>query len=66
MSSPKRCSLSIEPFKHREEAVPECAEKAWDILRHAINEIYDQNTVSLSFENLYMCAFLVQSFGTLS
>ena len=53
MSNQKKRNFQIEAFKHRVVMDPRYAEKTWNILEHAIHEIYNHNASGLSFEELY-------------
>jgi hypothetical protein len=53
MSSQKKRSARIEPFRHRVETDPKFFEKSWTKLHDAIREIYNHNASGLSFEELY-------------
>ena len=53
MSSQKKRSTRIEPFRHRVETDPKFFEKSWNKLHDAIREIYNHNASGLSFEELY-------------
>lgn len=53
MSAPKKRNFQIEAFKHRVVVDPKYAEKTWNIIEHAIHEIYNHNASGLSFEELY-------------
>lgn len=53
MSNQKKRNFQIEAFKHRVVVDPKYAEKTWNILEHAIHEIYNHNASGLSFEELY-------------
>ncbi|KAI5077364.1 hypothetical protein GOP47_0007188 [Adiantum capillus-veneris] len=57
MSTSKKKSFRIEPFKHKVEIDPKYAERTWRVLDDAINEIYNHNASGLSFEELYRQAF---------
>ncbi|GLT36168.1 hypothetical protein SLA2020_105630 [Shorea laevis] len=65
MSAPKKKTIQIEAFKHRVVADPKYAEKTWNILEHAIHEIYNHNASGLSFEELYRNAYnmVLHKFG---
>lgn len=65
MSAPKKRTFQIEAFKHRVVVDPKYAEKTWNILEHAINEIYNHNASGLSFEELYRNAYnmVLHKFG---
>lgn len=49
----KKRNFQIEAFKHKVVVDPKYADKTWGLLEHAINEIYNHNASSLSFEELY-------------
>jgi len=49
----KKKSFVIEGYKHRVVMDPEYADKTWNILEHAIHDIYNHNISGLSFEELY-------------
>jgi cullin 3 len=49
----KKKVFKIEAYKHRIEVDPKYAERTWQIIEHAINEIYNHNASGLSFEELY-------------
>ena len=53
MSNQKKRNFQIEAFKHRVVVDPKYADKTWNILEHAIHEIYNHNASGLSFEELY-------------
>lgn len=53
MSNQKKRNFQIEAFKHRVLMDPKYADKTWEILKHAIHEIYNHNASGLSFEELY-------------
>ena len=57
MSTPKKRNFKIEAFKHKVEPDPKYAEKTWNLLEHAIHEIYNHNASGLSFEELYRYYF---------
>ncbi|KAK9136495.1 hypothetical protein Syun_015825 [Stephania yunnanensis] len=65
MSTQKRRNFQIEAFKHRVVVDPKYAEKTWNILEHAIHEIYNHNASGLSFEELYRNAYnmVLHKFG---
>ncbi|XP_076940684.1 cullin-3A-like [Bidens hawaiensis] len=65
MSSQKKKNIQIEAFKHRVVVDPKYAEKTWNILEHAIHEIYNHNASGLSFEELYRHAYnmVLHKFG---
>lgn len=65
MSAPKKRTFQIEAFKHRVVVDPKYAEKTWNILEHAIHEIYNHNASGLSFEELYRNAYnmVLHKFG---
>ncbi|GKV08717.1 hypothetical protein SLEP1_g20313 [Rubroshorea leprosula] len=65
MSAPKKKTIQIEAFRHRVVADPKYAEKTWNILEHAIHEIYNHNASGLSFEELYRNAYnmVLHKFG---
>ncbi|GLU01917.1 hypothetical protein SLE2022_191970 [Rubroshorea leprosula] len=65
MSAPKKRTIQIEAFRHRVVADPKYAEKTWNILEHAIHEIYNHNASGLSFEELYRNAYnmVLHKFG---
>ncbi|KAJ7943492.1 putative Cullin [Quillaja saponaria] len=49
----------VVAFKHRVVVDPKYADKTWNILEHAILEIYNHNASGLSFEELYRNAYNV-------
>lgn len=53
MSNQRKKSFQIEAFKNRVVMDPRYADKTWDLLEHAIREIYNHNASGLSFEELY-------------
>ncbi|OIW04749.1 hypothetical protein TanjilG_08632 [Lupinus angustifolius] len=53
MSNQRKRNFQIEAFKHRVVMDPKYADKTWNILEHAIHEIYNHNASGLSFEELY-------------
>ncbi|KAK9152548.1 hypothetical protein Sjap_000028 [Stephania japonica] len=65
MSTQKKRNFQIEAFKHRVVVDPKYAEKTWNILEHAIHEIYNHNASGLSFEELYRNAYnmVLHKFG---
>nr|GMD56964.1 cullin-3A-like isoform X1 [Ipomoea batatas]GMD58807.1 cullin-3A-like isoform X1 [Ipomoea batatas] len=65
MSAPKKRNFQIEAFKHRVVVDPKYAEKTWNIIEHAIHEIYNHNASGLSFEELYRNAYnmVLHKFG---
>nr|XP_023886584.1 cullin-3B-like [Quercus suber] len=65
MSNQKKRNFQIEAFKHRVVVDPKYAEKTWNILEHAIHEIYNHNASGLSFEELYRNAYnmVLHKFG---
>lgn len=58
MNHNKRRPFKIEPFQHKVDVDPKYVDRTWKILEHAIEEIYNHNTSSLSFEELYRSPFL--------
>ncbi|XP_022733424.1 cullin-3A-like [Durio zibethinus] len=65
MSNQKKRNFQIEAFKHRVVVDPKYADKTWNILEHAIHEIYNHNASGLSFEELYRNAYnmVLHKFG---
>ncbi|KAK4261129.1 hypothetical protein QN277_004173 [Acacia crassicarpa] len=65
MSNQKKRNFQIEAFKHRVVMDPKYADKTWNILEHAIHEIYNHNASGLSFEELYRNAYnmVLHKFG---
>ncbi|EOY01980.1 hypothetical protein QUC31_013506 [Theobroma cacao] len=65
MSNQKKRNFQIEAFKHRVVVDPKYSEKTWNILEHAIHEIYNHNASGLSFEELYRNAYnmVLHKFG---
>lgn len=57
MNNLKKRNFLIEPFKHMVVADARYPENTWKILEHAIQEIFNHNSCSLSFEELYRFAF---------
>uniref|UniRef100_A0A061S151 Cullin 3 n=1 Tax=Tetraselmis sp. GSL018 TaxID=582737 RepID=A0A061S151_9CHLO len=53
----KKPVFRIEPFKHKLEIDPDYADKTWESLEHAINEIHNKNASGLSYEELYRSAY---------
>jgi len=49
----KKMNFPIEGFKRGVIMDPEYGDKAWNILEHAIHQIYNHNTNDLSFDDLY-------------
>jgi len=49
----KKIGFPIEAFKSRVTMDPEYGDKTWNILQHAIREIYNHNISGLAFEELY-------------
>ncbi|KAF6160010.1 hypothetical protein GIB67_033094 [Kingdonia uniflora] len=65
MSGQKKRNFRIEAFKHRVVVDPKYADKTWEALEHAIQEIYNHNASGLSFEELYRNAYnmVLHKFG---
>ncbi|GKV08716.1 hypothetical protein SLEP1_g20312 [Rubroshorea leprosula] len=67
MSAPKNRTFQIEAFKfkHQVGVDPKYAEKTWNILEHAIHEIYNHNASGNNFEELYVNAYnmVLHKFG---
>ncbi|XP_022776882.1 cullin-3A-like [Durio zibethinus] len=65
MNNQKKRNFQIEAFKHRVVVDPKYADKTWNILEHAIHEIYNHNASGLSFEELYRHAYdmVLNKFG---
>jgi hypothetical protein len=49
----KRRNSKIIPYEYRVESDPKFFDKSWRKLHDAIREIYNHNSMSLSFEELY-------------
>lgn len=65
MSNQKRRNFQIEALKNLQVDIdPNYADKTWNILEHAIYEIYNHNASYLSFEDLYRFPFIVSFFTT--
>ncbi|XP_058772434.1 cullin-3A-like isoform X2 [Vicia villosa] len=64
MSNQKR-NFRIEAWKQRVIMDPRYADHTWNVLEHAIHEIYNQNASTLSFEELYRNAYnmVLHKFG---
>ncbi|XP_058772433.1 cullin-3A-like isoform X1 [Vicia villosa] len=64
MSNQKR-NFRIEAIKYRVIMDPRYADHTWNVLEHAIHEIYNQNASTLSFEELYRNAYnmVLHKFG---
>lgn len=65
MSTAKKKSFKIEPFKHPLKMDPLYGEKTWAVLESAIHEINNHNASGLSFEELYRNAYnmVINKFG---
>lgn len=61
MSNGKKRNFQIEAFKHSVIMDPRYADHTWNVLEHAIHEIYNQNASTLSFEELYRFFFIIFS-----
>ncbi|AQK41255.1 cullin-3A isoform X1 [Zea mays] len=53
----KRRNSKIIPYEYRVESDPKFFDKSWRKLHDAIREIYNHNSMSLSFEELYRTAY---------
>ncbi|XP_058772431.1 cullin-3A-like [Vicia villosa] len=65
MSNQRKRNFQIEAFKQRVIMDPRYADHTWNVLEHAIHEIYNQNASTLSFEELYRNAYnmVLHKFG---
>ncbi|XP_024638917.1 cullin-3A [Medicago truncatula] len=65
MSNMGKKSFVIEAYKHRVVMDADYADKTWNILEHAIHDLYNHNVRNISFEELYRNAYnmVVHKFG---
>ncbi|RHN45486.1 putative cullin repeat-like-containing domain-containing protein [Medicago truncatula] len=53
MSNMGKKSFAIEAYKHRVVMDADYADKTWNILEHAIHDLYNHNVRNISFAELY-------------